>query len=185
VIASPGIVVALGGAVLAATVAFGVPAGQVVPPVDPTPGAVTYVGPLPAPLGVLRGFDPPATEFGPGHLGVDLRAGPGASVGAAAAGLVQFAGQVAGRGVVVISHPDGIRTEYEPVRPAVHAGDHVRSGAVIGTLLGRHAGCPVSCLHWGARRGTAYLDPLTLLRPLGPVVLLPDGTNRQARGWAR
>jgi murein DD-endopeptidase MepM/ murein hydrolase activator NlpD len=133
-----------------------------------------YVAPLPAPIDVLRRFDPPSTEFGPGHLGVDLRANQDTTVRAAAAGVVDFAGQVAGRGVVVVRHPDGIGTEYEPVRPLVRVGAHLRAGQPIGVLAGRHRGCPVSCLHWGARRGDNYIDPLSLLRPLGPVVLLPD-----------
>lgn len=142
-------------------------------PSGPASGPV-YTAPLPEPIDVLRPFDPPSTEFGPGHLGVDLRARVDATVRAAAAGVVDFAGQVAGRGVVVIGHPDGIRTEYEPVRPLVRVGAHLRAGEPIGVVRGHHRGCPASCLHWGARRGDNYLDPLSLLRPLGPVVLLPN-----------
>ncbi|HET8583146.1 MAG TPA: M23 family metallopeptidase [Jatrophihabitans sp.] len=137
------------------------------------PVVVGYVAPLPEPLHVLRRFDPPATPYGPGHRGVDLRPGAHAVVRAPAGGVVSFAGSVAGRGVVVVRHPDGIRTEYEPVRPLVRAGDAVRRGQPIGEVRGTHAGCAGDCLHWGARRGTTYLDPLALLRPLGPVVLLP------------
>lgn len=133
----------------------------------------SYVAPLPR-LEVLRAFSAPQTPYGPGHLGVDLRAGPGEPVGAAGPGVVQFAGPVAGRGVVVVAHPDGVRTEYEPVRPLVLVGSHVRAGEPIGVLAGRHTGCAAACLHWGARRAEVYLDPLALLRPLGPVVLLPD-----------
>lgn len=136
--------------------------------------APAYRAPLPEPIEVLRPFDPPATDYGPGHLGVDLRATRAAIVRAAADGVVSFAGQVAGRGVVVVGHPDGIRTEYEPVQPLVRVGAHLRAGDPVGELRGRHQGCPGPCLHWGARRGDNYLDPLTLLRPLGPVVLLPN-----------
>jgi murein DD-endopeptidase MepM/ murein hydrolase activator NlpD len=149
----------------------------------PTPSAARaratsgYVAPLPEPITVLRPFDPPATEFGPGHLGADLRASADETVRAAATGVVAFAGPVAGRGVVVVNHPDGIRTEYEPVHPVVRIGAHVRAGDPIGVVRGRHPGCPGSCLHWGARRGDTYLDPLALLRPLGPVVLLPDSPS--------
>ena len=147
-----------------------------------------YRAPVPEPVSVLRRFDPPSTEFGPGHVGVDLRTTWGGTVRAAATGVVAFAGRVAGRGVVVLSHPDGIRTEYEPVHPLVGVGAHVRAGDPIGVVRGRHPGCPGECLHWGARRGDTYLDPLILLRPLGPVVLLPTPPRRpadQARGWAR
>jgi murein DD-endopeptidase MepM/ murein hydrolase activator NlpD len=136
-------------------------------------GYAAYAAPVPKPLHVRRAFAPPATPYGPGHLGVDLRATAGQVVRAAGGGVVQFAGSVAGRGVVVVLHADGVRTEYEPVRPVVRAGTRVRRGAPIGILRGRHAGCAASCLHWGARLGERYIDPLALLRPLGPVVLLP------------
>ncbi|HZC71747.1 MAG TPA: M23 family metallopeptidase [Jatrophihabitans sp.] len=141
--------------------------------------ATAYVAPLPEPLHVLHPFDPPDTPYGPGHLGVDLSAARGAVVRAAGAGVIRFAGPVAGRGVVVIAHADGISTEYEPVRPAVRVGSRVRPGQPIGVVHGRHVGC-TGCLHWGARRGEIYIDPLGLLRPLGPVVLLPwsaDGSG--------
>lgn len=136
-----------------------------------------YVAPLPEPLRVLRGFDPPAAPYGPGHLGVDLRAAPAGVVRAAGAGTVRFAGPVAGRDVVVVAHAGGISTEYEPVRPIVDVGASVRAGQPIGAVRGRHPGCAGTCLDWGARRGDTYLDPLDLLRPLGPVVLLPWSDN--------
>jgi len=133
--------------------------------------AVVYRAPVPG--AVVRPFAPPPTPYAAGHRGVDLVAAAGAPVRAAGAGVVRFARPVAGRGVVVLAHADGITTEYEPVRPLVRAGQALRAGDVVGRIAGRHAGCAVSCLHWGARRGAAYLDPLSLLRPLGPVVLLP------------
>ncbi|GAB2488326.1 hypothetical protein GCM10027265_45450 [Jatrophihabitans fulvus] len=136
------------------------------------PSAVTYVPPV-APPTVVRPFDPPAGPYGPGHRGVDLATRRGAVVVAAAAGTVTFAGAVAGRGVVVVAHADGIRTEYEPVRPSVRAGTPVARGQPVGVVTGSHRGCPAGCVHWGARRGEVYLDPLELLRPLGPVRLLP------------
>ena len=132
---------------------------------------VEYAAPVPG--AVVRPFEPPPSPYAAGHRGVDLGAGPGSAVRAAGQGTVRFAGSVAGRGVVVLAHPDGITTEYEPVRPSVHAGEAIVRGQVVGRLAGRHAGCGSSCLHWGARRGDTYLDPLVLLRPLGPVVLLP------------
>jgi murein DD-endopeptidase MepM/ murein hydrolase activator NlpD len=143
------------------------------PAASPAPAGVTYTSPLPT-LAVVRRFDPPATRYGPGHLGVDLAAYPGEPVRAAAGGVVTFAGPVAGRGLVVVLHEDGVRTEYEPVRVLVSRGAPVRAGAVLGRVAGRHGSCaPGRCLHWGARRGTDYLDPLLLLRALGTVRLLP------------
>ena len=148
-----------------------------VPPADLDTGRTQVSGyqtPLAAGLTVLARFAPPATRYGEGHLGVDLAAAPGVSVRSAGAGVVRFAGVVAGRGVVVIVHPDGLSTEYEPLAVSVHAGQGVHAGQVIGRLSGAHRSCaPASCLHWGARRGEAYLDPTSLLRPLGVVRLLP------------
>ena len=133
-----------------------------------------YRPPLAGQLSVLHRFEQPATPYAAGHRGVDLAATSGQLVFAARAGRVQFAGPVAGRGVVVIAHSDGIRTEYEPVSPMVHAGDTVQIGQVIGRILGTHDMCrPARCLHWGARRGGVYIDPMLLLNPLGPVRLLP------------
>jgi murein DD-endopeptidase MepM/ murein hydrolase activator NlpD len=159
----------VGGAVAAAS---GAPAGG--RPTAGPPRPVTYVLPVPAPLVVLRGFDPPATPYGPGHLGADLQAAAGGLVRSAGPGTVRFAGPVAGRGLVVVQHPDGVVTEYEPLHPLVRAGASVTVGEPLGRLAGRHRGCgPRPCLHWGARRGGQYFDPLSLLRPLGPVRLLP------------
>src|SRR5579875_2748411 len=134
---------------LLAVLLFGADSGSAVsaPATDAavSPGAVVeYAAPLPEPLDVVRPFAPPATRYGPGHLGVDLRAADGAPVRAAADGTVSFAGQVAGRGVVVVAHADGIRTEYEPVAPVVRAGARVHRGHAIGRLTGRHRGCPVA-----------------------------------------
>lgn len=146
------------------------PAAPAVMP--PHAAAVTYVAPVPP--RVVRPFEAPATPFGPGHRGVDLAARPGEAVHAAGTGVVSFAGSVAGRGVVVVQHSDGVSTEYEPVTAAVARGASVRTGQVIGHVHGRHGACaPSGCLHWGARRDGAYFDPLLLLAPLGPVRLLP------------
>src|SRR5689334_10407965 len=59
-------------------------------------GLVVYWPPLPT-VRLVHGFDPPATRFGAGHVGVDLATSPGAVVRAAASGVVRFAGSVAGR----------------------------------------------------------------------------------------
>ncbi len=140
------------------------------------PADTGYRAPVAGPLTVVRGFDPPADRYGAGHLGLDLAVAPGSAVRSAGVGTVRFAGSVAGRGVVVVLHPDGISTEYEPLLPAVHVGQAIPAGAVLGRLHGVHVGCPVtSCLHWGARSGDRYVDPLSLLRPLGALRLVPWG----------
>lgn len=149
-----------------------VPAGLV-------PGAAVaevpaWVWPLPGPHDVSRPFAPPATRYGTGHRGADLPGSPGSVVRAAGAGRVSYAGRLAGRGVVVIVHGD-LRTTYEPVTTSVAVGASVAAGAEIGRLDAAHLGCPVAaCLHWGLRRGEAYLDPVRLV-DRGPARLLPLG----------
>jgi murein DD-endopeptidase MepM/ murein hydrolase activator NlpD len=144
------------------------------PAVTRTASDSSYVAPVVGPLRVLRPFQPSPTPYSAGHRGVDLGIPLHADVLAAGDGRVTFAGMVAGRGVVVIEHPDGIRTEYEPVRAFVAAGQAVARGQPIAQVSGQHGSCPPGqCLHWGARRGDVYFDPLLLLRPLGPVRLLP------------
>jgi murein DD-endopeptidase MepM/ murein hydrolase activator NlpD len=122
----------------------------------------------------VRRFDTPPQPWLPGHRGADLPAVPGTVVRAAGAGTIVFAGQVAGRGVVSVAHPGGLRTTYEPVLVDDHRpGDPVAAGERIGTLAAGHPGCAApACLHWGLRRGAEYLDPLTLLG-FGRVRLLP------------
>jgi murein DD-endopeptidase MepM/ murein hydrolase activator NlpD len=126
---------------------------------------------------VLRLFDAPSPNWHPGHRGVDLAGAPDQPVYAAAAGTVVFAGELAGRTLVSIAHPGGLRTTYEPVRPAVRAGQRVDAGSAIGALMAGHAGCSApGCLHWGAMWGAAsradYVDPLGLLAGT-PVRLKP------------
>ena len=125
-----------------------------------------YQWPTGAPATVVEDFAPPAVVWGRGHRGVDLAAAKGTQVRSAAAGTVAFAGMVAGRPVVSIDHADGIRTTYEPVEPAVSAGDTVAAGQIIGTLLAGHRSDGVCALHWGARTGPkTYINPLRLLQP--------------------
>src|SRR5215207_1641147 len=100
---------------------------------------------------VMRVFDAPSPNWNRGHRGVDLAGAPGQPVYAAAAGTVVFAGELAGRPLVSIAHPGGLRTSYEPVRPSMRAGQFVDAGTAIGELEAGHDGCAAAaCLHWGA-----------------------------------
>ncbi|MFK0154656.1 peptidoglycan DD-metalloendopeptidase family protein [Streptomyces sp. NPDC090493] len=150
------------------------PAG---PPGPPVP-AVARTWPVGVRPPVLRGWEPPATVYGPGHRGIDLGAAPGVPVRAVAAGRVSYAGQVAGRGVVSVALTGtDLRTTYEPVTATVDKGQEVAAGEVVGTVAGgAHCGAR-TCVHWGLLRGEAYLDPLLLLPPWlldgGPPRLLP------------
>jgi murein DD-endopeptidase MepM/ murein hydrolase activator NlpD len=121
---------------------------------------------------VLRRFAVGPYPWSPGHRGVDLAADAGQVVLAAGPGVVVFAGRVAGVGVVVVDHAGRLRTTYEPVDAAVGVGTRTLAGARIGTLGVWPGHCPASCLHWGAIRAGAYVDPLALLG-LVPAVLLP------------
>ncbi|MEQ3554853.1 M23 family metallopeptidase [Pseudonocardia nematodicida] len=147
----------------------------------PAPGA-EYSWPMLPPPAVTAVFRAPSFPYGRGHRGADLAGVPGQVVLAAREGVVVFAGPVAGRGVVSVNHPDGLRSTYEPVTPAVTAGARVGAGDPVGVLDAGHAGCPVAaCLHWGVRRHRLeHLDPLVLLRP-PRVRLLPWDGPRVSR----
>jgi murein DD-endopeptidase MepM/ murein hydrolase activator NlpD len=145
----------------------------------PAGAPVRYGWPLAAPHPVVRTFSAPATPYGSGHRGVDLGGTAGEPVLAAGDGTVVFAGQVFDRPVVSIDHQGGLRTTYEPVEPIVRTGNRVRRGEQIGTLQAGHAGCPTTaCLHWGARRGQEYVNPIRLVSP-GRVRLLPAPSTRR------
>ncbi|MGI5357727.1 peptidoglycan DD-metalloendopeptidase family protein [Streptomyces sp. CA-252508] len=165
------------GVVAPVPVAVPGPGSVGVRPVGVWPVGVWPVGP-PRPA-VVRGWEPPASAYGPGHRGVDLSAPPGTEVRAAAAGRVSFAGPVAGRGVLSITltatGAPPLRTTYEPVRPRVRPGTEVAAGQVVAVVApGAGAHCAPVCLHWGLRRGDTYLDPLSLL----PTALLRRPPSR-------
>lgn len=126
---------------------------------------------------VTRTFDAPSPNWSRGHRGVDLAGTIGQEVYAAGAATVVFAGMLAGRPVVSLAHPGGLRTSYEPVRGTVRPGQRVDASSPIGTLQPGHPGCPTpACLHWGAMWGAAsradYVDPLGLLAST-PIRLKP------------
>lgn len=153
-------------AVVAATVVVSVLA-TVRPAAAAPPESVTYRPPVDAP--VRDGFRPPPTPYGAGNRGVDYATVPGTPVRAAAAGQVAFAGRVGAGLHVVVLHADGVRTSYSFLASATaRRGQRVDAGTVLGT-----AG---AAMHFGARAGDAYLDPLVLLDGGGATVvrLVPD-----------
>ncbi|MEV3971952.1 M23 family metallopeptidase [Streptomyces sp. NPDC050698] len=151
------------------------------PAADATVPAIGRAWPVAFHPPVLRGWEPPATVYGPGHRGVDLAAPAGTPVRAVTAGRVSFAGRVAGKGVVSVDLTDTgdppLRTTYEPVTASVEEGREVKPGQVIGTVDASGSHCTATCVHWGLRRGETYLNPLSLLPPWllhrGPSRLLP------------
>ena len=103
-----------------------------------TPGDADPVGvwPLRPRPEVVAGFDPPLDPWGSGHRGVDLLGAVRQPVRAALPGRVTFAGVLAGRGVVVVSHGD-TRTTYEPVTADASVGETVAAGGRLGRLVAR------------------------------------------------
>ncbi len=112
-----------------------------------------YVSPVDAP--VVDGFRPPASPYGAGNRGLAYDLAPGSTVRAAGGGVVRHAGPVAGRLVVTVDHPDGVRTTYTGLSAVdVTVGTVVDAGDVIGRGSGP--------FHVGARVAGAYLDPSSL-----------------------
>lgn len=146
-----------------------------VPPSSPATDGAARVAPVPGSL--VRRFDRPTHRYGPGHRGVDLSTTDGADVVSPAGGTVTFAGPVAGRPVVVITHRDGLRSSLEPVSAALPRGSSVSVGQVVGVVAApdSYKHCPDRCVHWGLRRGDEYLDPWSWLTSGGSVRLLPLG----------
>lgn len=124
-------------------------------------------------------FDGAVTRYSAGHRGVDLAATPGQTVRASAAGIVLFAGMVAGRPTISVDHGGGVRTTYTPAVASVARGAGVEQGQVIG-FVGSDAHCRSRCLHWGLTDGMDHFDPMAHL--LVPAIrLLPRGSTPPPR----
>lgn len=125
-------------------------------------------------------FDAPEFFYSAGHRGLDVTASS-LTISAVDDGVVTFAGPVAGKPVVSIKHANGLQSTYEPVRATVKAGDEVTRGQVIGELdpaAAQFSHCaPRLCLHIGAKREDAYIDPLPLFGAATPSVLKPLGST--------
>lgn len=141
---------------------------------------------------VIRPFENPAQRWSAGHRGVDLAVPVNdRRVYAPAPGKVVFSGTVVNRKVLVIAHPDGRRSTFEPMDEALPVGTTVAASDVIGTIAGAADGnserpyrrCSTLCLYWGVRQGGArgdgsgktaeYINPMSLLGSKKPSILLP------------
>ena len=128
----------------------------------PSSSSGRYLWPVRGP--VINAFEAPAGPYGPGHRGIDIAAPFGSQVVAAQDGVVAFSGSVAGSLFLSIDHPDGVRTTYSWLsRVTVRKGDAVKRGGVVGTTGHGHPGEPTPHLHFGARVGDVYIDPMLLL----------------------
>ena len=141
---------------------------------------------------VIRPFEKPTQRWSAGHRGVDLAVPENnRRVYAPAPGTVVFSGTVVNRKVLVIAHPDGRRSTFEPMDEALPVGTTVAVGDVIGTVAGAAGGnsersyrrCSTPCLYWGVRQGgvrgdgsgkaAEYINPMSLLGSKKPSILLP------------
>ena len=139
---------------------------------------------------VIRSFEKPAQRWSAGHRGVDLAVPEhDRRVYAPAPGTVVFSGTVVNRKVLVIAHPDGRRSTFEPMGEALPVGTTVAAGEVIGTVATGgnserpYRRCSTPCLYWGVRQGGArgdgsgkdaeYINPMSLLGSKEPSILLP------------
>jgi murein DD-endopeptidase MepM/ murein hydrolase activator NlpD len=141
---------------------------------------------------VIHPFEKPAQRWSAGHRGVDLAVPEhDRRVYAPAPGKVVFSGTVVNRKVLVIAHPDGRRSTFEPMDEALPAGTTVAAGEVIGTVAVTAGGnserpyrrCSTPCLYWGVRQGgtrgdgsgkdAEYINPMSLLGSKEPSILLP------------
>ncbi|WP_315294384.1 M23 family metallopeptidase [Rothia mucilaginosa] len=141
---------------------------------------------------VVHPFEKPAQRWSTGHRGVDLAVPENdRRVYAPAPGKVVFSGTVVNRKVLVLAHPDGRRSTFEPMDEALPVGTTVAAGEVIGTVAVTAGGtserpyrrCTTACLYWGVRQGgdrgdgsgktAEYINPMSLLGSKEPSILLP------------
>lgn len=104
------------------------------------------------------------------HLGVDYAAATGTPVWAAADGRVTFAGRNGPNGnLVMIRHSGGFETAYahlHRIRGGIRRGTYVKQRELIGFVgsTGRSTG---PHLHFGLKKYTRFIDPLTELNGPG------------------
>lgn len=121
---------------------------------------------------ITRPYAAPAHRYGPGHRGIDLESAGEDMVRSPAAGVVAFAGPVAGRGVVTIDHGGGLVTTLEPVSGMPVPGTRVAAGDPVGSIgHGGHAA--PGAVHFGVREHGEYINPMLLLGDLPRAILLP------------
>lgn len=121
------------------------------------PPAPTWLWPVDATPAVVRDFDAPASEWGPGHRGLDLAATPGTTVRAPVSGSVSFSGRVVDRVVITITTAEGHKVTVEPVELDQNPPRRVRAGERIGRVAPGH--CARECLHIGLRVEDQYRSP--------------------------
>src|SRR5690625_1629856 len=127
------------------------------------------------PFEVVAHFDPPEAKWLTGHRGIDLAAHVDQTVRSPAAGVIHFAGMVAGRPVLTVQLPHGDLLSFGPLASDRRRGEQVAAGEKLRVLTADPGHCaPQACLHVGLRRAGNYLNPLILWPQYRqPIVLLP------------
>jgi murein DD-endopeptidase MepM/ murein hydrolase activator NlpD len=123
-----------------------------------SPSASGFVWPVGGP--VVSGF---GWRWGRMHEGVDIAAGYGTPIAAAASGTVIYAGWMGGYGnLIIIDHGGGIATAYAHQSSFAVGGGPVSQGQTIG-----YVGCTGHCygphLHFEVRVNGSAVDPLGYL----------------------
>ena len=152
-------------AAVSAQLAAQINAAQAIPattalaaPSTGTPSASGLVWPVGGPV-----VSPFGMRWGRMHEGIDIAAGTGTPIVAAAAGVVISAGWMGGYGnLIVIDHGGGLATAYAHLSSFAVGGGPVAQGQVIG-----YVGCTGHCfgphLHFEVRVNGAAVDPLGYL----------------------
>jgi len=121
---------------------------------------IALAWPVEAPLG--NAFGPRGTRF---HAGIDLLAGAGTAVRAAAPGRVSYAGRITGGWgrLVVVVHARRVRTLYAHLSTvAVAVGERVGTGSPLGAV-GSSGNATGPHLHFEVRLRGAAVDPSSAL----------------------
>ncbi len=123
------------------------------------PSAAGFVWPVSGP--VVSGF---GMRWGRMHEGIDIAAGMGTPVHAAAAGTVIHAGWLGGYGnLVVLDHGDGLATAYAHASAILVAvGQSVSQGETV-SLVGSTGHSTGPHLHFEVRVNGVAVDPLLYL----------------------
>ncbi len=128
-------------------------------PPDSSPSAAGLIWPVNGPV-----VSPFGMRWGRLHAGIDIAAGSGTPIRAAASGRVVYSGWMDGYGnLVAIDHGRGLSTAYaHQSRIAVSNGQTVSQGQVIG-----YVGCTGHCfgphLHFEVRINGTPVDPMGYL----------------------
>jgi murein DD-endopeptidase MepM/ murein hydrolase activator NlpD len=125
---------------------------------DATPSASGLIWPVSGPV-----VSPFGMRWGRMHEGIDIAAGYGTPIAAAASGTVIFAGWMGGYGnLIIIDHGGGIATAYGHQSSFAVGGGPVSQGQTIG-----YVGCTGHCfgphVHFEVRVNGSPVDPLGYL----------------------